>query len=182
MAAHALVPDRERRAAPECLARTRCLGWGNYEVLTHIDIDASPQETWAVLTDFAAYPRWSFWNLVGMEGDFRSDGKVVAIFQVLGRKRLPHVLIEFEEGRQFAWTDPILGRALGMYDHHLFRVEALPDGRSRFVQNDRPHGGIALVLGRLMAAILRFYYAKFNRALKNEVERRKAAVKAPETA
>ncbi len=68
-----------------------------------------------------------------------------------------------------------------MYDHHVFRVEALPDGRSRFVQNDRPHGGVALVLGRLMAAILRFYYAKFNRALKNEVERRKAAVKAPGT-
>ena len=49
------------------------------------------------------------------------------------------------------------------------------------MQNDRPHGGVALVLGRLMAEILRFYYAKFNRALKNEVERRKAAVNAPGT-
>ncbi len=144
------------------------VGRGDYQVHTQIDIDAPAPTVWATLTDFDDYA-WSSW-FKGLDGPVEPGASITATFHILGRDQtIDHELIDVEPGVQWAWSDPF---ALGMTDEHVYRVEAIDEHRSRFVQRDRPHGGAAVVVGRLSAGWLRRMYETFNAELKAEAERR----------
>lgn len=136
-------------------------------IVTSIEIDAPHTVVWAVLTDFAALPEWSS-GLQGLEGEFREGGDVTATFRMFGRDRkFAHVLTFFEEGAQFGWSD----RATGLFtDRHVYRVEPLLNGRSRFIQSDQPQGGALRVMGGQVGRQTVTLYQAFNRELKARAE------------
>jgi len=141
---------------------------GDYAVHTEIDINAPADIVWATLTDFD-HMDWSS-SFKGIEGEIEEGAAVVAHFQAAGRdQRFEHILIEVEPGVQWAWSDPFM---MGMIDHHLYRVEPIDDQRSRFIQEDRPHGGAAIAAGRITAEGFKRMYEQFNEELKSEAERR----------
>lgn len=136
-------------------------------VATHIAIDAPPAEVWATLTDWDNLSTWSS-SFVSLEGDFEDGGRVRVTFKVMGLKhRYERDLIDFQDGIQFAWSDRFL---LGMVDRHRYRVEPHGNGATKFVQTDRVKGGAAIILGPLVARMLRRMYVRFNRELKNQIE------------
>ncbi len=140
----------------------------DYAVHTQIDIDAPADVVWATLTDFDNMG-WSS-SFKGIEGAIADGATVVAHFHAMGRdQRFEHTLIEVEPGVQWAWSDPFM---MGMVDHHLYRVEPIDEARSRFIQEDRPHGGAAVVAGRMTAEGFKRMYEQFNEELKHEAERR----------
>ena len=148
---------------------TEKVGPGDHMVHTEIEIDAPADVVWATLTDFDTMSEWSS-SLQRIEGSLGEGAEVVAYFRVLGRDRaFEHTIIEFEDGVQWAWSDPL---ALGMVDHHTYRVEPLADSRCRFVQTDRATGGAAPVLGKATVELDKTTYQKFNQELKQEAERR----------
>ena len=78
-----------------------------------------------------------------------------------------HQVIVYEEGRAFGWSgDAMLGRK----DHHIFRIEELPDGRALFKQEDSLNGKESNFLIRIVEAQIGKAYDKFNRELKANVE------------
>jgi len=141
---------------------------GDYAVHTEIEIDAPADAVWATLTDFDNMG-WSS-SFKGLDGEIAEGATVVAHFQAMGRdQQFEHTLIEVEPGVQWAWSDPFV---MGMVDHHLYRVEPIDDQTSRFIQEDRPHGGAAVVAGRMTAEGFKRMYEQFNQELKAEAERR----------
>jgi hypothetical protein len=59
---------------------------------------------------------------------------------------------------------------LGRQDHHIFRIEELPDGRAKFKQEDSLNGKKRNFLIRMVEAQIGKAYDKFNRELKTRVE------------
>lgn len=134
---------------------------------TEIVIDAPRQTVWEVLTDFEKMPEWSssFQNLVG---EFKQNGKAVAHFKgPLGMIKADHTIIEFKEGVSFGWSDPM---AMGVRDYHMFKLEDLPDGKTKFIQSDHFTEGHSWFMQLMMNNSMEKMYAKFNEELKERVE------------
>lgn len=136
-------------------------------ITTAITIEAPPGAVWAVLTDWSALPEWSP-SIQGVEGEVGDGKDVVVDYRFRGSvNKLDHRLI-YREGEALGWSDPFLP---GVRDNHLFRVEALPDGHTRFHQTDEVKGGLLSVLvGWLFARWFKESYVDFNQKLKERVE------------
>lgn len=105
------------------------------------EINVSPQQVWAVLTDFPRYPEWSTYI---QEIDGRADAgtNLRIVMRLPGQRpivaRLP--LIEATPGVRLAWAAVIPGAAWlpkaifgGV---HEFILTALPDGGTRFLHRE----------------------------------------------
>lgn len=141
-------------------------------IRTDIEIDASAERVWEVLTDFG---KWDSWNplipnirtrpIVGADVDFhiRVGTRFVPI-----RARMLRV----EPNRELCWRgprNPAQGRL--MSGEHFFRVEPLNGERSRFVHGEDFTGPVPAVLAFRLRPMLERAYAAFNRALKERSER-----------
>lgn len=72
----------------------------------------------------------------------------------------------------FGWSDPLTGGYEGVRDHHLFQVEPLQTGLTRFVQSDEFTGENAAQHGVALARVGFESYPVFNTELRAEVLRR----------
>jgi len=139
-------------------------------VFTEIEINASRDRVWSVLTDFDKMPEWSS-SFQGIEGEFKEGGKAKSYFKApIGEKNMEfeHTIIEFEEEVSFGWSDPL---TMGMKDHHIYKLEELPNGNTRFIQIDGVEGGATHFLGKLVTNSMKSMYLKFNQELKERVEK-----------
>lgn len=140
-----------------------------WNIHTEIIIDASKEKVWSILMDFDTMPQWSK-TLQKIKGDLSTGSrtKVNYIFKEKLRE-INHTMVDFEEGTQFGWSDTLIPFAK---DHHIYRVEALPDGKSKFIQEDEVKGlTAALVVNMLMNEMIETYPA-FNEALKQMAEKK----------
>ncbi|MGB1318757.1 MAG: hypothetical protein ACPG5W_11140, partial [Flavobacteriales bacterium] len=119
-------------------------------------------------TDFEKMPEWSS-SFQGLEGDFVSDGKATSLFKgpIGGNVKFEHTIIDFEEGTSFGWSDPFLA---GMKDHHVYKLETLENGNTRFIQTDEVKEGVTKFMGHIIANQMEKDYAKFGKELKARVE------------
>jgi uncharacterized protein YndB with AHSA1/START domain len=148
------------------------VSFNEFRIVTHIDIEAPVEDVWATLTDWDNLASWNS-SFVSLEGDFSDGGHITVVFRVLGTtKNYEHDLIDFVDGSRFGWSDPFL---MGMTDRHVYRLEAIDRGTTRFHQTDRAKGGAAGVIGRLVSRTMKNMYVGFNEELKTEVERRRPA-------
>ena len=168
--AHALQQLTSDLEAVQEIARVEVVRSDLVEVHTSIEIDAPHGVVWSTLTDFEHLADWSD-SFVACVGDFRPGGHIRVTFRLpFGFDTNPeHDVKFFEAGQQFGWSDPL---GLGMTDQHIFRVEPLPGGRTRFIQNDHFQGGATHLMGRTLASQMSDMYKRFNRQLKEESERR----------
>lgn len=143
-------------------------------VKTHLDLDASAEEAWAVLSDMEG---WSSWNPVipRMKADPRLGGKVKFEIHVAPGKpmNLASKIVTWEENRGLAWGGGLPGVFTG---RHYFELEPLEDGRCRITHGEDFRGLVpAIVLNEARLANIEAAYAKMNEALAAEVARRRPA-------
>jgi hypothetical protein len=135
-----------------------------------VEVEASPERVWAVLTDFAAYRQW---NPFIVEGAGRAvpGGRLELRMRLPGRRPMtfrPEVL-EAEPARRLRW----LGRLLvpGLFDgEHSFTLEPAGPGRVRVIQQEEFRG---LATRPILAVIAKPTLAGFqqmHQALKARVE------------
>lgn len=140
-----------------------------------IIIDANPAQVWSVLTDFNSYSDWSYW-IKNIKGDFKNQGECTVYLERNPAKNDKEITVNhkitLKENEFFSWSDKF---ALGMKDHHIFRVEATIDGKTRFIHTDESKGGLTWLLGNAIDNFRENHYPKYNQALKAEVEKRLAA-------
>ncbi|MGF1532747.1 MAG: SRPBCC family protein [Bernardetiaceae bacterium] len=137
---------------------------------TEIIIDATPEQVWSVLTDTESYPKWNE-IILKMDGMIEDKGTVDVLFKA-GPKANPqlfHNTLFVEEGVEFYWSQV---QAMGIKDRHCFRVEAVENGKTKFIQSDQALGGLTWLIGKMAVNIQLTVYPMFNRSLKAEVERR----------
>ena len=138
---------------------------------TRTEISAAPDDLWAVLTDFPSYPAWNP-MVVAISGKREVGSRLdVKIAMKNGRRMTFHpTLVEYEEGRRFAWLGKVAVR--GVFDGlHRFEVEN-GGATSTFIHSEEFRGLLPPLLGKLLRDTHDSIVA-MNEALAREVERRR---------
>jgi hypothetical protein len=135
-----------------------------------IDIDASPERVWHVLTDFAAYREWNPF-ITSVRGTAEPGSRLTVRMQPVGARAVtlaPRVL-EAVRGRRLRW----LGRVglPGIFDaEHDFSLESRGDGGTRLRQTEQFRGLLVPLLARSLDRHTRPAFVAMNEALKRRAE------------
>jgi len=110
------------------------------EIRTEIEIEASAERVWNLLTDFAHFPEWNPF-IRQVKGSASTGNQLTVTIQPPGGKTMtfkPHVL-DAEPNRQLRWIGRVLIR--GLFDgEHSFGIEPLGENRVRFTHRERFSG------------------------------------------
>ena len=135
-----------------------------------IEIQATPERVWEVLTDFGAYAGWNPF-MIHAAGQAAVGSQLEVRMRPPGRRPTtfrPQVL-EAEPGRRLRW----LGRVLvpGVFDgEHSFTIRPAGPGRVNLSQDERFRGILAPVLLRFIAEPTLQGFRQMNQALKDRAE------------
>lgn len=90
-----------------------------------INIKASPDKLWAILTDAAGYPTWEP-GVISIEGRIAPGQRIVARNKIAPDRTFPAKVTAFEAGRFMAWTG---GMPLGLFKGvRTFTLDPQADG------------------------------------------------------
>ena len=135
-----------------------------------VDIQASPERVWQVLTDFAAYPEWNPF-ITRVQGTARVGERLTNRMQPVGARGVTFrpTVLEATPGVRLRWLGRLL--APGIFDgEHSFTIEPLGEDQVRLVQQEQFRG----LLVPLMAGSLDRHtlpaFEQMNQALKHRAE------------
>lgn len=141
------------------------------KLVTQVEIDASSEVVWQILTDFDQFIDWNPF-IRSIRGEPKKGARLQAQIQPSGGNAMtfrPIVLIA-EPERELRW----LGRFLfpGVFDgEHCFRIEVLNDRRVRVIHSEVFSGVLVPLLWRtFLDQRTRQGFEAMNRALKNRAE------------
>jgi hypothetical protein len=135
-----------------------------------VEIEATPDRIWSVLTDFAAYHDWNPF-IVQATGQPVPGTRLELQMRLSGRRPTtirPEVL-EADPARRLRW----LGRLLlpGLFDgEHTFTIQPAGPGRTRLTQHEEFRGLLAPLVLRMIAKPTLASFHQMNQALKDRVE------------
>jgi hypothetical protein len=146
------------------------MGLFSRELHTAIEIEATPERLWLILSDTDGYPRWNPFidRIVGplveggkLEVHFAAPDAKVRIFRP--------TLLTVDENRELRWFGRFLLPLL--FDgEHFFRMEEVGKGRTRFVQGEILRGLLVPLLWQYLDTNTRHGFETMNRALKSLAE------------
>jgi hypothetical protein len=142
------------------------------QIITSIEIDASPQIVWEILTEF---DRFDLWNpfIRSIYGQAILGAKLKVKIQPPGGTAMtfrPVVLVA-EPGTELRW----LGRVIlpGIFDgEHRFEIQPLSDRRVRFVHSEKFSGLLVPFFWRSLDTQTRRGFEEMNQALKLRSEQK----------
>jgi hypothetical protein len=140
------------------------------QLQAEVEVQASAERVWEVLTDFAAYPQWNPF-IVKASGEPVPGTRLELHMHLVGRRTTvlrPEVL-DADPGRTFHW----LGRLLvpGLFDgEHRFTIQPTGPGRVRVTQHEEFRGLLAPLLLAMIAKSTLESFHRMNQALKARAE------------
>jgi len=137
-------------------------------VTTQVQIAASPQEVWAVLSDFEAYENWNpFLTLIAGKMTVGEALRVHFTSQAFGDMDLYPTVLIVEPGEEFRWKGILL--VPGLFDgEHFFKLEPHKGG-TRLVHGESFSG---LLLWAFDLNVMKDDFNAMNQELLAEVSRR----------
>jgi hypothetical protein len=142
-----------------------------FEIVSQIEIDATPSRVWSVLTDFHAFPDWNPF-VRHIEGEPRTGKRLRVTIQPPGGKQMtfePTVLAAHTT-MELRWLGHVLFP--GIFDgEHYFRIYEVGEGRSRLVHGERFTGVLVPFLRKSLDTVTRAGFVAMNGALKARLER-----------
>jgi hypothetical protein len=141
------------------------------ELRSEIEIDASAEQLWHVLTNLAAYPQWNPF-IRNASGDIRIGASIEVRMQPSGARGItfrPKVL-NVEPNRELRW----IGRLWipGLFDgEHIFTIEPIAPNRVRFTQRENFTGLLVPFLSRNLDKDTKRGFDEMNQALKSQAEK-----------
>jgi len=138
-------------------------------ITTSIGIRAAPQQVWAVLTEFDAYPDWNPF-ITHLEGAGTEGTKLTAVMQP-GERRpstfRPTITVR-EEGRVFEWLGSLGFRGIFGGRH---RFEMIPTEQGTRLEHSETFTGLLTrPILRMIGEDTRRGFEAMNRALKARAE------------
>ena len=140
------------------------------ELYSEIEINATPDRVWRVLTDFLTYPIWNPF-IREIRGNVAAGEKLRVFLKPSGSRGMvfkPTVL-KAELNREFSWLGKLFFSRL--FDgEHYFRIEPIDGAKVKFIQGEVFSG----ILVRLFATSLDTDtlrgFDEMNEALKKRAE------------
>lgn len=134
-------------------------------VATTIDISASPEQVWEVLSDFQTYGEWS--NFSRIEGMPELGNKLK---MRMAGFWFTSTVTAVAEGRELQWSAHLISSAAFLGEHN-FTLTRLANGTTRLTNTETFSGALIRPLEGFFAKNDNDGgYAAFNRALKSRVE------------
>jgi len=141
-----------------------------HQIVTEIDIAASPERVWSILMDFPAYPQWNPF-IRSLSGVAKPGEKLRATIQPEERRAMtirPRVLKAADQ-QELRWLGH-LGFP-GLFDgEHYFQLTTIGNGYTRFTQGEQFSGILVGVFISSMEAATKAGFHAMNQALKNRAE------------
>ncbi len=140
------------------------------ELYSDIEIAASAERVWRLLTDFASYPQWNPFIRTISGQPTKGERLEVRIEPPGGRGMTfkPKVL-NAEPNRELRWLGHLV--VPGLFDgEHTFTVLPLGENRVRFVQREAFKGVLVPLFARSLEANTQRGFEEMNRALKERTE------------
>ncbi|HVL37848.1 MAG TPA: SRPBCC domain-containing protein [Fimbriimonadaceae bacterium] len=144
------------------------------DISVEVEIAATPEDVWAVLVDFAAYPEWNPYIVVA-EGAARSGERLSLQMRVGGKTfTVRPKVIGVSQERELRWEGRL--GIPGIFDaDHIHRLEKTVTG-TRYTQSERFTGSLVPFLGKTLEATEAAFVA-MNSALKQRVETSPAGIR-----
>jgi hypothetical protein len=140
------------------------------KLTTSIEINASPNAVWQVLTDFGCFPQWNPF-IRSIRGEATQGAQLHVQIQPpngAGMTFHPKVLIA-EPGYELRWLGQFLLPGIFDGEHH-FHIELLSEHRVRFVQSEVFSGLLVSLLWSSLDTKTRQGFEEMNQALKLQAE------------
>ena len=146
------------------------LGAQSRELDTEIEIAASPETVWQILTDLSQYEDWNP-HIVRAEGEVREGSRLtIQIEESDGSSMTFHPTVtRVVPNAEFRW----LGRLLlpRLFDgEHIFEISALGNDRVRFLQRESFRGLLVLPFWGKLNTQTRHGFEAVNAAIKARAE------------
>ena len=140
------------------------------ELRSHIEIEATAERVWQVLTDFDAYPEWNPF-IRRVNGRPEVDEQLVVRMRPSGTRGMTFrpTVLKVEPNRQLRWLGHLL--VPGLFDgEHIFEIEELDEDRVLFVQREVFKGLLVPLLARSLDRDTQRGFEEMNRALRERAE------------
>lgn len=140
------------------------------ELHSEIDVQASAERVWQILTDFASFPQWNPF-IRQASGNAILGGKLKVTIQPSGASGMTFrpTVLKAEPQRELRWLGHLL--IPGLFDgEHIFTIEALGPDRVRFTQREIFNGLLVPLLAQNLDKDTQRGFAEMNQALKAKAE------------
>ncbi|GAA1561261.1 SRPBCC domain-containing protein [Kribbella hippodromi] len=137
---------------------------------TELEIDASPERVWQVLTDRASYPEWNPF-IVSSTGELKVGAKIVNVLRDTkgSETKFDPTLLAVTPNEELRWIGKIPPGAI--FDgEHSFRLTALPNGRTRLVQEEKFTGAAVPFTRSMLNNSIKSQFEAMNRAIAARAE------------
>ncbi|HYX15632.1 MAG TPA: SRPBCC domain-containing protein [Nostoc sp.] len=140
------------------------------KIYTEIEIQASDEQVWNLLTDFASFPRWNLF-IRQISGSLNEGAQLTVHFQPPGTDIMTFrpTVITVEPNRKLCWSGHFLIPGL-LIGEHSFIIEPLASDRVRFIQQESFHGLLVPLLARRLNIGVRQGFEAMNQTLKTKAE------------
>lgn len=140
------------------------------DIRTEIEINASAEKVWQILSDFENFPKWNPF-VVKVLGTPKVDEILkieVQLPESIKLKFTPKVLVA-EPNKELRWvgTSP-LGSFRG---EHFYQIEFLGENKVRFIHGEHFSGWTVGLTWALLGKAIEKGYRVMNEALKKEAEK-----------
>lgn len=136
---------------------------------TDVEIEASPEQVWAVLSDFESYPEWNPF-ITSIKGAPQTGTKLEVILQAKGKKpqTFKPEVTQAEPNRVFEWLGHL--GIKGIFDgRHHFQLEATDNG-THFVQREEFSGVLVWPILKMVGEATEGGFHAMNLAIKERAE------------
>jgi hypothetical protein len=145
------------------------------EINTEIEINASAEKVWQLLTDFAAYPQWNPF-IRSVNGKPESNAKLQIFVQPSGSRgmKFSPTILKAEPQKELRWLGSLFVRGL-FEGEHIFNIEPVAEEKVKFVQREQFSGLLVPLFWRSLDTDTRRGFNEMNVALKERAENAKAS-------
>lgn len=140
------------------------------ELRAEIEIQASAERVWALLTDFAGFPAWNPF-IRRVKGDPRVGEQIEVMLQPSGMAGMVFrpTILSIKPDRELRWLGHLL--VPGLFDgEHIFTIEPLGANRVRFIQYERFTGMLVPIFSKRLDTDTQRGFEEMNQALKKLAE------------
>jgi hypothetical protein len=135
-----------------------------------VEINASPESVWRLLTTFEAYPEWNRF-IRYVKGEPKVDARLEVSIQPPGGREMKFrpTVTAFEPNRELRWRRRLWAPGIftGVY---IFRIEEIGENRVRFSQTEKFTGLLVPFVGKSLYETTLAGYRQMNETLKRMAE------------
>ena len=140
------------------------------QITTEIEINASVEKVWAILTDFKKYPQWNPF-IKSIDGEIIEGASFEVTLEQPDSKPMvfkPKCL-KFEKNKEFQWLGHLF--IPGIFDgEHIFSLLDLDNGKTKFTQKENFKGLLVPFLWKQLNTKTRAGFELMNEKLKELAE------------